>query len=810
MDLDKQDRWCAIDLTGWVIKPVGKATLGELIDSKESGQRWVTFKSKKRPSSGSKERIDRRFDSTITWRDVIGGPTYKCIINEQQITCVVAPAKSDLLFVGSRTNALLGRGYLSCFQKGELLWRFVPEAVGTYPFGVNYPGNTMMDAFPYRVVSSENGHLIAVSFLEHLFVLNANGQLVGRYDGHDLISDAESLDVTTEIDRGDISKTENLNSFGEFDIEVSVEGAGNGGWISCLAVDKAGKAVIAAVRNILVWISPSGQIAEIKRLPIGENNPTGSTGTINGIEIDSTRNAVIASVCGHGFAFVSSGEILPTLHVDFNAWAYNSDHDLLAVKVYGADTVDLYNSKGDVLARVSASPEANSLMISDCGSFFAITGEETMLYRMTWSSENQPEKDLPSVILGPAVASRRGLPAWTVDLKSIGFINRISFSDDGTALLAEFDDCLYVFRNGVLETTISSEGKGYVFYGSQISPDGSKLIAVQSGEKIVGTKYTLYDYRGSAKWSFSTDELDAWIVQDSGTYRTTGSEEIHECFFQPDQQIIFRSVAYHKCRERRGPDGKIKRRFICENKPLIHYRSVSDTDGVKSDSEAKALWENLYWSQPGLHDHPDRIKGYFSDETERSENGDINDSRTQQWIWNGKLLVYSSHGLQCMNRYGGELWSYGNEMPSDFLASGDSSLLLLWYGSSFTVISDCGQVVNNVKSELSRALSVGNDASVLTISRNGEMKHYDANGRMSKKTRVGVLPPREPSAISRGGLCAFVSSHRESSTIVVSDATGEILVKWLSPVPFCNVQWASCAEHCLVTNPDGFVASFRF
>jgi hypothetical protein len=222
------------------------------------------------------------FNTRITWKDATDGAIHKFTIKGQQTTCAVCPKDSNLVFVGTRTNAAVGKGTLSCLQAGRLLWQFHPIDTCEYAFGVNYPAPTMLTAYPYRVVSPDDGRFVAFSFMDHAYLLNNSGTLIGHWNRQTLVPDNSRPPDSHE---GITTRVIVLGD-GETELKIETElGPAMAPRVQAMACAADGGFLIVAIANHLLWIAPSGQIAHSISLTMGNPPLPGGSGTIGGVHL---------------------------------------------------------------------------------------------------------------------------------------------------------------------------------------------------------------------------------------------------------------------------------------------------------------------------------------------------------------------------------------------------------------------------------------------------------------------------------------------------------------------------------------------
>jgi len=559
-----------------------------------------------------------------------------------------------------------------------------------------------------------------------VFLLDQSGSLIGQWNIQSLLGSQSRISTFSEADTPADAFAAKSDDDEISGLSVAIDRIPEAGRIGAMATSSDGRVILVAIANHLVWITPLGHIAHSVSLPLGDPTVIGSGGhgSIRGLHISSSGEIVVAAVCQCGFVVLKNGKVTLCLTSEANCWAYDDLHELLAVKSYGEDFVALHDASGEIIGRMQVNPDASQILFSECGEVLAVTGEETHAFSLSWSSQTT-NAGTPGARVGPQILERRGAPKWTIDLQSEGFLNRTTISTDGMSLLAEFDRFLNVYNHGVRQIRIPCIPEDRNFWGSAIAPDGRLFVAGMSGDRAVGTKFILFDEAGNECWTVDTADQDSCKWDETRQLRKCYAEEIGHCFFTNDLQIVFRTLAYHHCTEKRLANGKTRRRFGFSSTATVHYRGVSKHGKMINEAEAELNWRDLYWSQTLLLPCPDDLETF---------------SEVKSILF-GRLLKAGADGLICYDRGGNMLWSaVSGRRVSSLVSSADGSVIAVCSHSEAIAINKSGVILHRCKHDGGHLLTVSADGAFVLLSRGGELRHIAPDGGLICALRVSVRP----------------------------------------------------------------------
>ena len=269
----RRDRIRTIDLHNGTVASGEPSTLPVLTktSSAHAGGRWVR--------AARTKQGGYLFDTHVEWQDMSDGPIHRAKIVGLEPTCVACPKDCDLVFVGARTNALLGRSAVICLRRGQALWAFETEGKAEDPISVCLGEPRILEAFPYRLVAPDDGRFLAVSFMETMYFLDRAGRLCSQVPTSD-IRTAYGLrsDTNASPDKVIDTVTVPTDSDGpEIEISTEIAGPDYSRVVSALAVNRNGGFFLASVANLIAWITETGQISHVQAAPLGSSSTRGGS-----------------------------------------------------------------------------------------------------------------------------------------------------------------------------------------------------------------------------------------------------------------------------------------------------------------------------------------------------------------------------------------------------------------------------------------------------------------------------------------------------------------------------------------------------
>jgi len=73
-----------------------------------------------------------------------------------------------------------------------------PPEVVEYPLMVNEEFIERTKAFPRNITCPDDGHFVAFSFANYLYLLDCSGRLVAKWDASEVLDDEKGEDAATE------------------------------------------------------------------------------------------------------------------------------------------------------------------------------------------------------------------------------------------------------------------------------------------------------------------------------------------------------------------------------------------------------------------------------------------------------------------------------------------------------------------------------------------------------------------------------------------------------------------------------------
>ena len=221
--------------------------------------------------------------------------------------------------------------------------------------------------------------------MDHVYLLNKSGMLLGHWNRHTLIPQDARPNTRHE---GITSRVIALNG-GDAELRIETKiGPAVAPRVEALACAADGGFLIVAIAHALVWITPSGQISHSICLAMDDPELPGYSGTIRDVHISRGGDTIVAHVHQRGFVFVKSGKPMATTPFGpVEGWSYEDRYDVLAVKALGEDRVVLYGLDGYDLARLKVSPDVKTILFSECGSVLIAVGSDMEMFRLSWSAE---------------------------------------------------------------------------------------------------------------------------------------------------------------------------------------------------------------------------------------------------------------------------------------------------------------------------------------------------------------------------------------------------------------------------------------
>lgn len=332
-------------------------------ESTFAGTRWVRVRNSRRSTSN--------FSADLQWQDEVDGRVYDACIVGETVRAAECPHSSDLLFVATRTHPITGGGAVYCFCRGKLLWRFEPPQVVVYPVLMASPDKPQVRAYPFRMRASQDGRRIGFSFLNYFYMLDAEGQLLSIHD----------VAAALEQELGHVRMAHPEPQHSEFHI------AGQNVTFSCnttleretyehpcvqsVAVSEDGRLWLVSAKNVLVWITSEGKIANIKELPFGMRSRIGDMGAVLRTEVSAAGDIVVSGVCGEGLAVLVNGQYSSAYRCDLRGdiWEYNDRRRWVALKQWSVPDVAVYDLSWQEVASIRLNPEVRQFRVSEDGHF---------------------------------------------------------------------------------------------------------------------------------------------------------------------------------------------------------------------------------------------------------------------------------------------------------------------------------------------------------------------------------------------------------------------------------------------------------
>lgn len=333
-----------------------------------AGTRWVRAVTTKRSGPD--------FRSTLQWQDEVDGEIYDACIRGETVRSALCPPSSDLLFVGTRIHPINGGGAVHCFSRGNLLWRYVPPEVIEYPVLKAFPNKPKVHAYPFRMRAPADGRAVGFSFLNYFYLLDAAGQPLSFHDvgallEHELgcvrMNDVEPPEIEFEIAGETLAFACKMSPSPLLEYLKSYEHP----CVQSVTVSGDGNLWLVSAKNVLVWITSTGNVANVKELPIGTRSRFGDGGAVLRTEVSASADVVIAGVCCEGLVVLNNGQFNTAYRCDLrgHVWEYVDRRRWIVLKNPFDPHVVFYDLSWNEVTSVRLDPEIRQFRVSEDGRF---------------------------------------------------------------------------------------------------------------------------------------------------------------------------------------------------------------------------------------------------------------------------------------------------------------------------------------------------------------------------------------------------------------------------------------------------------
>jgi hypothetical protein len=343
-----------------------------------SGDRWVTTTTRKAGNCGP--------STTVKWQDSEAGKVFSCVIQDSIAKHTLCPRNSKLVIVGTRTNSMVGDGSVHGLTEGKLCWSYHPtEEVKCAPSWKSGPPRVLR-AFPYHTSVPDGADFICFSFMNFLYLLDASGQLVRRWETRRLLKQIFNREFRTVDQMKSTSEFEVDGDVFEFasSIKVSPEPYEHP-VVGALHAFSAGNAFLFASRNAIVWMTANGMISHALLLPVGSPVGMGSWGAITKLRASDSGDLIIADVARTALVAISKGKCVGTTRSQGNTgpvqWELSPTDPIVAiVRAVPRITLSLYSPQWELCDSVNLDSIPTSIQFSADGKFLFANGATSYVF----------------------------------------------------------------------------------------------------------------------------------------------------------------------------------------------------------------------------------------------------------------------------------------------------------------------------------------------------------------------------------------------------------------------------------------------
>lgn len=374
----RRDRIATISLPSGVVNfSSTKRPIINRLTGSSSGSRWITARNSR--SDGGKS-------ASIQWQDDEHDGTYYYKVTGEECVGSLCPLASRVAFIATRKSSTVGDGAVYALSRGKLLWSFRPHEITDYPHWKGLPQTTLLRAYPYRMVSPPDASFLAFSFLNHLYLLDANGNLINQWATATLLTESfgdQEFDVSSTRDSREVIEVPGFGSI-ELTTSISIFPAFEQPVVDAMEPLEGGDAFIVSSRNGVIWIARSGSVAHSILFDHSYPLAPGNCGSVSKIVASRDGRQVLTEIDRKALWSIREGRIAHER--DYASenfiWAANRKCDAIAVQTRKCRTISVLDDCLCELDAVLPGFAAREMSISDDGRFLFVSGGNNPIYRL--------------------------------------------------------------------------------------------------------------------------------------------------------------------------------------------------------------------------------------------------------------------------------------------------------------------------------------------------------------------------------------------------------------------------------------------
>jgi hypothetical protein len=461
--------------------------------------------------------------SVIRWSDNGGHEPYEIRIKNEQLYSLYFPPKGDLIFIGTRQSRAEGNGSLYCYKQGKLHFKYKPSESQCHP--LLYDGVIKeIQAYPYRIVGNSDGSRICFTFLNHIYFMDSNGELLAKYDTESLIKAEPRKDHEHNIT---LSSGQESHQWQEdnFLIKCTLDYGPQPTvpYIEHVQYSSGGKYYLVSIRNQLYWLTPEGRLAHSKVLDIGYSDGSGSAGAIISFHISDDGKVVVAEVTCEGIVIMENGIIISSLARDHRSCPIVINNKFRLIVMGEGKHLNIYSLGLTMLLRTELNTVIDRLNYDETGRVLFVSGIPNVILLFNYNENSGDEVCLEDNAIDkyPHIVSRSMIhlkPFWEISIsKNYACVERYGMYPDGNTiciLVNDIDSCsLDIYRKGMIQKKISK--KSYIKQHWQEFTSITENDDLSRKNRICHRDRYIYFYHGKEKKPVWTFQAGAKIVHSS-------------------------------------------------------------------------------------------------------------------------------------------------------------------------------------------------------------------------------------------------------------------------------------------------------
>jgi hypothetical protein len=328
----------------------------------------------------------------------------------------------------------------------------------------------LLTAYPNRIRASSDGKFVAFSFLSYFYLLNNQGQLLGKHHVSELLKAIPSDKLTK--DNSDLlnESSHDIEIEGvPFTVTTSVEygPTSEGPYIDIIDFAPNASFCLIVVKNNIFWLTMEGIIAHTQSLTLGFTYGSRYKGSISFCKIFEGGSLILAHVRDLGFSLVVDGQeknIYKTENCISSAnVAYNNALGIFAVAE--DDEIKLFNMNLQIMTSMKMNCCIDEIAFSSSGDYLIVLGYTCEVLKLIKSEE--PVKYIPVNDIGTPIdmtgfvaEGPEGEVLWNIKIGEYCFYNDHCLSSDGREIvIATNEESHNYFNTYVMGELINAEQK---------------------------------------------------------------------------------------------------------------------------------------------------------------------------------------------------------------------------------------------------------------------------------------------------------------------------------------------------------------